>query len=175
MREPLWSHTYEPARHSAILLVRIVWDLVFVSLVLGLKFSGFDLIDITPDPRFARFDRAYQRVLYFLEVLGSVFVLRRVATPYVAAREAQAQVNPSVTHLHAFFADMLAGCLDFNLIEVCASVMHGGVSQKALCSGQVTSVILRKANLREKGAILPHNEFAEVFHTCFVLITFLVY
>jgi hypothetical protein len=69
-------------------------------------------------------------MFHFLEVLGRMLVFRRVATAYVAAREAQAQVNPSVAHLHAFFADMFAGCLDFDLIEVCASVAHMGVSRK---------------------------------------------
>jgi len=115
-------------------------------------------------------------MFHFLEVLGRMLVFRRVAAAYVAAGEAQAQVHPSIAHLHAFFADTLAGCLDFDLIEVRASVMHIDVSQKALRSGQVTSVILRKAKLREKWAVSASQwNFAEVHHTCFVLITFLVF
>ena len=119
---------------------------------LGLELSRLDLVDITPDPRFARFDRANQRMLHFLEVLGRMFVLRRVATTYVSARETQAQMNPGVSHLHALFADVRFGCFDLDLIEVCASVVHSDVPQKTLISGQVTSVILRKAKLREKRA-----------------------
>jgi hypothetical protein len=98
--------------------------------VLGLKFAGFDLVDITPNPRFARFDRANQGVLHFLEVLGRVFVFRRVATPYVTAGKAQAKVNPGVAHFHAFFADVRFGCFDLNLVEVRTSVVHDGVSRK---------------------------------------------
>jgi hypothetical protein len=39
-----------------------------------------------------------------VKVFGGVFVLRRIAASYVAARQAQAQVEPGVAHLQTFFA-----------------------------------------------------------------------
>jgi len=98
--------------------------------VLGLEFARFDLVDITPDPRFARFNRANQRMLHFLEVFGRMLVFRRVTTTYVPARQAQAQVYPGVAHLHALFADVRFGGFDLDLIEVRTSVVHMGVSRK---------------------------------------------
>jgi hypothetical protein len=116
-------------RHSAILLVAsFVRDVVFGGLVLGLKFAGFDLVDITPDPRFAGFDRANQGMFHFLEMLGGMLVFRRVTTAHVSAGEAQAKVNPGVAHLHAFFADVRFAGFDLDLIEVRTSVVHIGVS-----------------------------------------------
>ena len=104
--------------------------MVFGVWVLGLKFAGFDLVDITPDPRFTRFDRADQRVFDFLEVLCRVLVFRRVTAPYVSAYKTQSKVDPSVSHFHALFADMRFGGFDLDLIEVCASVVHIAVSRK---------------------------------------------
>ena len=43
-------------------------------LVLDLEFAGFNLIDITPDPRLAWFDRANQRMLDLLKVFGRMLV-----------------------------------------------------------------------------------------------------
>src|SRR5215472_17493271 len=85
--------------HSAILLV--VRYVVFGACALGPKFPRFDLVDITPDPRFAWFDRADQGMLHLLKMLGRMLVFRRIATAHVAAREAQAQVHPCVSGLNA--------------------------------------------------------------------------
>lgn len=63
-----------------------------------------------------------------VEVLGCVFILRRIATPNMPASKTETQVNPSVAGLYAVFADMLAGGLDFDLIEVRASVVHFALS-----------------------------------------------
>src|SRR5690242_8079818 len=114
--------------HSAILLV--VRNVVLGAWASGLKFPGFDLVDITPDPRFAWFNRADQGVLDFLEVFGRMLVFRRIATAHVAAREAQAQVHPRVSGLNALFADVRFSCFDLDLVEVGASVVHIGVSRK---------------------------------------------
>jgi hypothetical protein len=116
-------------RLSSILLVAL-FGMSCYAAVLGLEFAGFDLVDITPDPRFARFNRANQRVLYLLKVLGRMLIFRRITTAYVSAYEAQAQVHPGVSGFHALFADVRFRCFDLDLVEVCASVVHIDVSRK---------------------------------------------
>jgi hypothetical protein len=91
--------------------------------------SGFDLawldfIDVAPHPRLSRLNRAYQGMMNMPKMLGSVLVFRRVATPNVSACKAHAQVNPRITELHAFFADVLGGRGHFDLIEVSAGLSH---------------------------------------------------
>lgn len=122
-------------------------------LVSDLEFAGFNLVDITPYPRLTWFDRTNQGMLHLLEMLRRMLVFRRVAAAYVSADKTQSQVNPSVSHFHALFADVRFGCFNFDLIEVRASVVHIGVARKYSFSGQVTSVILRKANRNEKEAL----------------------
>jgi hypothetical protein len=117
--------------HSAILLgafYPVCWRLGWLGL--GPEFPGLDLVDITPDPRLTRFNRTNQRMLHFLKVLGRMLVLRRVAAAYMSAGEAQAQVHPGVSHFYALLADVRFGYLDFDLIEVRASVVHMCVSRK---------------------------------------------
>ncbi len=92
-------------------------------------------------------------MVVFVEMLGCVLVLRRVATANMSADKAQAQVNPTIAHLYTLFADMLGGGSYFDLVEVSASVVHFGLPG-LVYAGQVTSVILRKAHLRYKA---PHR------------------
>jgi len=80
-------------------------------------------------------------MFHFLKVLGSVFVLRRVATSHVPTSQAETQVDPGITHFHAFFAHMLAGVLDFDLVEMGALISHIFLSGKISCPRQVTFVI----------------------------------
>jgi hypothetical protein len=54
------------------------------------------------------------------KVFGGMFVLGRVTATDVAAGHAQAQVNPGVAELYAFFADVRFGGGDFNLVEMLA-------------------------------------------------------
>lgn len=63
-------------------------------------------------------------MVIFVEVLGCVLILRRIATTDVSAAKAEAQVNPCVPCFYAVFANVLARGLDFDLIEVGASVVH---------------------------------------------------
>jgi len=63
-------------------------------------------------------------MLVFMEVLRGVFVLGRVATSYMAARQAKPQVNPGIPEFHALFANVLVGALNFDLIEVRAFTWH---------------------------------------------------
>jgi hypothetical protein len=64
----------------------------------------FDLIDVTPAPILARFDRLHNGMFGPVKMFGRMFVLRRIAASHMAALQAHSQVNPSVTHLQAFFA-----------------------------------------------------------------------
>jgi hypothetical protein len=64
----------------------------------------FELVDVTPAPSLAGLDRLHDRVLGAVEVLGGVFVFRRIAATDMAALQAQPQVHPRVTHLQALFA-----------------------------------------------------------------------
>lgn len=56
-----------------------------------------------------------------MKVLGGVLILRGVTTAYVSTFKTQPQVYPSVPHLYAFFADVLVGGGDADLIQVRAS------------------------------------------------------
>ena len=64
-------------------------------------------------------------MLQFVEMFGRVLVLRGVATAHVPARQTQAQMDPGITCLNAFFANMLVGILNFDLVEMGALIRHG--------------------------------------------------
>jgi hypothetical protein len=51
-----------------------------------------------------------------LEVFRRVLVFRRIAAPDIPAFETHAQVYPAIAHLHALFANVLAGLRKFDLI-----------------------------------------------------------
>ena len=53
-----------------------------------------------------------------MEMLRGVLVLRRIAASHLPASQAEPQVNPFITHFHAFFADMLVGGFKLDLIQV---------------------------------------------------------
>src|SRR4029077_4466004 len=79
--------------------------------------SGRETVDEAPHPAFARFDGAHQWMLALVEMLGGVFVLRRVAAPNITALQAEPKMDPSVPFLDALFADMLVGAGELDLIE----------------------------------------------------------
>jgi hypothetical protein len=79
-------------------------------------------------------------MLHFVKMLGRVPVLGRIAAPYMPARQTQSQMNPGIACFDAFFADMLVGALNLNLIEMRALILHGS-SKRSVLSGQVTSVM----------------------------------
>jgi hypothetical protein len=60
----------------------------------------------------------------FVEMLGRMLVLGRVATANVSASEAKAQVNPRVARLGTVLTDMLIRFSDFDLIEVGTIFWH---------------------------------------------------
>ena len=53
-----------------------------------------------------------------MEMLGGVLVLGRVATSDVPAAETKPEMDPSISHLHALFADVHIGFADFDLVEM---------------------------------------------------------
>jgi hypothetical protein len=94
----------------------------------GHQFSWFHLIDITPNPGLAGFDGTDERMLCFVEVLGGVLVLGRIAAADMPADEAQAKMDPGISHLHAFLTDMSRGVAKLDLIEVGAFFLHNSPS-----------------------------------------------
>ena len=104
------------------------------------KFAGFDLVDITPDPRLPRLVGTDERVLGSVEMFSGMFVFGRVATAHMSTSEAQAQVNPGVARLNAVLTDMLISFFDFDLVQVGACFRHRFLQRKEFF-GQVTSVM----------------------------------
>lgn len=88
------------------------------------KFARLDLVHVTPDPAFSRFDGANQRMLRFVEMLSRMLVLGRVATANVSASEAKTQVDPRITRLGTVLTHMFIGFSDFDLIKVGAIFWH---------------------------------------------------
>src|SRR5579864_525962 len=89
-----------------------------------LNLSRKDFVHVTPDPTFSRLNGANQGVRAGMEMFGGVLVLRGIATTHVAADEAKPQVDPSVSQLHALFADMSVSVLDFDLVQMSAIFSH---------------------------------------------------
>ena len=59
-----------------------------------------------------------------MEMFGGVLVLGRIATAHLSANQAQAQVDPGVSHFHAFLTYVLVGLSDLDLIKVAAFFWH---------------------------------------------------
>ena len=59
-----------------------------------------------------------------VEVLGGVLVFRAVAAAYVAATEAQSQVNPRISRFQAFLTALSAGLNLVNLFYMGAGGRH---------------------------------------------------
>jgi hypothetical protein len=84
------------------------------------RFADDHFIHVAPDPFLPRLNRPNDGVMHVMEVLSSVFILRRIATADVAADHTQAQMNPRIAKFYAFFADMRLCRCDFDLIEMFA-------------------------------------------------------
>lgn len=63
-------------------------------------------------------------------MLGGMFVFGGVTTSYVPAAEAKPQMDPSIAHFYALFADVHVGFAYFDLIEMGASICHGRSPEK---------------------------------------------
>jgi hypothetical protein len=82
------------------------------------------LIDVAPAPVFPWFERGDDGVIALMKVLSRVLVLRGIATCYVTADEAEAEMNPGVAYLEAVFAALLVRVFEFDLIEMSAIFSH---------------------------------------------------
>ena len=59
-----------------------------------------------------------------MKVFGGVLVLGGVAATDMSTDQAQAQMDPSVSHFQAFFATVFAGCPKLDLVQMCALFSH---------------------------------------------------
>lgn len=84
----------------------------------------FQVVDVAPAPSLAGLERLHDRVLSAVEVLGGVFVFRRVAATDMAALQAQPQVHPAVTRLQTLFAALGVRSDLLDLVEMLAG-LHG--------------------------------------------------
>jgi hypothetical protein len=68
-----------------------------------------------------------------VKMFRGVFVLRRIAATNMATAQTKAKVNPTVTHLQAFFATLGLRLHALNLIQVGTVFRHVGLlkNQKA--------------------------------------------
>jgi hypothetical protein len=55
-----------------------------------------------------------------VKVFGGVLILRGIAAPHVAARHAQAQMDPAISQLQTFFTSVSAGLYFSNLVQMSA-------------------------------------------------------
>jgi hypothetical protein len=74
-------------------------------------------------------------MLALMEVLRGMLVFRRVTAANVSTNKAQPQMDPRVSGLNAFFADVLAGLAEFDLVEVRTLFWH--LSSKACSEGRM--------------------------------------
>ena len=82
------------------------------------------LIDVTPAPIFAAFQRLDDGVLGLVIVLGRVLVLGLVTAADVPAGETYAQVHPGIAHCQTFFTAVRVWFNFLNLSKV-STFCHG--------------------------------------------------
>src|SRR5690606_4627727 len=105
---------------------------VYTSTRLCIRALQKRLVDETPTPALARFDRGDDRMCRRVEVLPCVTVLGAVATAHVAARAAKAQVHPRVADREAFFTAVRIRSIRFDRIEMCATSAHGFLGRRTV-------------------------------------------
>jgi len=88
------------------------------------QFNGFDFIHVAPSPGFTGLDGSDQGVLAPVEVLGGVFIFRRIAASDVSAFETHPQVKPGVPDFYAVLADVLVRLGKLDLIQMRAFQRH---------------------------------------------------
>jgi hypothetical protein len=89
-----------------------------------LNLTGFDFVDVTPDPALSRLNGSYQGMFAAVKMLGGMFILRRVTATNLPAAQAQPQMDPGVAHLHTFLADPDTGGCEFYLVQMSAFARH---------------------------------------------------
>jgi hypothetical protein len=88
------------------------------------QFHGLDFVHVAPGPGLSGLDRSHQGVLTTVEVLGGVFIFRRIAAADVSAFEAHPQVNPGVPGFYAVLANALVGLRKLDLSQMRALERH---------------------------------------------------
>ncbi len=84
----------------------------------------YDLIDVAPAPVFTRLERLNNRVVGCVEMLGSMLILRGVATADMATDKALTQMYPCVSDFQAVLAAICARCDLSDLVEMCTLLCH---------------------------------------------------
>src|ERR1039457_3026214 len=95
------------------------------------QLTGYEVIDIAPDPGLAWFDGADQGMFRRVEVTGGVLVPGVVAATYMPAQHTEPEVDPGVAHLETLLATLLRGMRDLDLIEMPARFGHVQISNVA--------------------------------------------
>jgi hypothetical protein len=85
---------------------------------LSRKWLDHYIVDVTPAPIFARFERSHDGVFCFFEVLGGVLVFGGIAAADVAADLAEAKMNPRIARLQALLAAICVRGAVLNLAQV---------------------------------------------------------
>ena len=88
--------------------------------VLPLWFDVY-LIDVAPDPVFARLQRLNQGMSGLVEMLGRVLARRSVAASHMPADQADAQVHPPTPCLQTLLAPLGVGRNVMDLIQMPAA------------------------------------------------------
>jgi hypothetical protein len=78
----------------------------------------FKLIDEAPSPILATLNGTHDGMLGFVEMFGSVFVLRGIAATDFPALHAKAQMDPAVASFHALLAALCMRLDVLDLIEM---------------------------------------------------------
>src|ERR1700722_12904526 len=78
------------------------------------------LIDVTPAPILARFDRPHDRMRGRMEVFRRMLVLRRITASDVPATHAKPEMNPRVAHLQTLFTTARVRLYLLNLVQMSA-------------------------------------------------------
>jgi hypothetical protein len=103
-------------------------------------------------------------MVHMVEMLGSVLVLRRVATPYTSAHHAQAQMNPGIAKLYALFANMRLGRRNLDLIQMLTLARHDLSRQRSLPSRYLASTISSRFEIvsQQQQVSKPHQRLVVV-------------
>jgi hypothetical protein len=86
---------------------------------MSVNLSRLNFVGVAPDPIFTRLDRADERMVCAAEMLGSVFVFRRIAATDVRALKAEPQMDPSISRLDAVFTYVFVGRGELDAVQVC--------------------------------------------------------
>jgi hypothetical protein len=87
-----------------------------------------ELVDVAPQPVFARLEGLHDGVLGVMKMLAGVLVFGGVAAADVAAFAANAEMHPAVARFKAFFTALAARLDVLDLALMITSFAHEGAS-----------------------------------------------